>query len=434
MTTQWINEESYTTDENGTSASHTMRGKVLESKAGPHTLDQKDFQGDVIVHDIMTQGGLNETEVSNHSTTYAANVNSTLTECAPNISKSYKQNQSYSESYQNKTETIKADTFKRTITTPQFTQSQNQLNLSVPNSISLNASERITRSINIRNATIDTHTMTGKNYSLRANTIQRFGGVTIIRGNSVRLCTNNLHLNAGPSEPPPQAVKPRQDPPNMIAKVSGSFGSRTVSLPPAYSNNYMIHIDFTVSGEYEMESLNSVNPTTISKEGIQADVNKTIGDYFFGMEVKSSSDLDNGMNTNTSPSFVIGNKYGDYTLEDGVSVASLYTIAGQVFIFNYVTSISKEKKIVNEWLLTLTGSLTSTITIGKRSVVDNLEIAVNDMVQNVSIELKKASSNPYYGPILRGLNIYARPTIQAMYKEAEFIDTAVITALELLGV
>ena len=212
MTTQWINEENYITDENGASASHTMRGRVLESKAGPHTLDQKDFQGDAIVHDIMIQGGLNETENSNHSTTYAANVNSTLHECAPNLSKAYKQNQSYSESYQRKTEMIKADTFERTIATPQFTQSQNQLNLSVPNSISLSASERITRTINTRNATIGTHTMTGENYALQANAIQRFGGVTIVRGDSVTLRTNNLHLNAGPSTAPPKPVTPRQPP------------------------------------------------------------------------------------------------------------------------------------------------------------------------------------------------------------------------------
>lgn len=432
MTTQWINEENYTTDENGASASHTMRGRVLESKAGPHTLDQKDFQGDAIVHDIMTQGGFNETETSNKTISYAANVNSTLTECAPNINKTYQQNESYSESYQNKTEMIQAETYTRTISSPQFTQSQNQLNLNVPNSMSLTASESITRTIQTRNATIGIHSMTGDSYDLKANSIIRAGGVTIIRGDYVTLCTNNLHVSAGPSAAAPVA-KPRHAPPNMIAKVSGSFGSKTVSLPAAYSNNYMIHVDFTVSGDYEMESLDSVNPTTISKEGIQADVNKTIGDYFLGMEVKSSSNLDDAMNTNTSPSFVIGNRYGDYTLEDGVSVTSVYTALGQVFIFNYVTSISKEKKIVKEWLLTLTGSLKSTITIGKRGMVDNLEIAVNDMVRDVSVALKKASSNPYYGPILRGLNIYARPTIQAMYKDAEFIDTAVITALELLG-
>jgi hypothetical protein len=121
-----------TLNPDGINASESSSGRVLESKAGPQTLEQKDFQETAIVHDVMTQDGFNETETSNKTINYGM-VNSTLTEKAPNISKTYQQNQSYSETYQSKTETINAETYTRDTQSTQYTKTQKQLNLSVPN-------------------------------------------------------------------------------------------------------------------------------------------------------------------------------------------------------------------------------------------------------------------------------------------------------------
>lgn len=435
MPARWITEEEYYALGNGmpteaeisggTNAAQSTSGQALESKAGPQTLEQKDFQGNAIVHDILTKGGLNESETSNKTTSYGA-VNSTITEKAPSISKTFQQNKSYSESYQTKTENINTQTYTRDIQSPQYTKTQNNLNLSVPDNLNVNAAQSITRNINTRNATIGTHTMSGQNYNFTGNTIQRFGDMTIIKGDFVSFKANSFKLNAGP-DAAPQPVKPRRAPPDMFAKVSGEFGSKTVSLPPAYNNSYIIHADFTVSGEYEMESLNSMNPTTITKDSIQTDMTKVIGDYFYGMEITSPTNTNN-IEEGLSPTFTIGNKYGAYTLSGSGSI-NVYSQDQQIFVFNYAISISEDKKLVDEWLLTLSGTLKATVTVEKRTHLDKLEIEINDMIKNVNAELKAHANNPYYGPILRALNTYTRPTIQAMYQEAEFLEKAAVDDL-----
>jgi len=62
MTGRWITKEEYDalTDEEdasgespaGVQVLHTISGRVLESKAGPKSLEQRDYQGHAITHDV----------------------------------------------------------------------------------------------------------------------------------------------------------------------------------------------------------------------------------------------------------------------------------------------------------------------------------------------------------------------------------------------
>jgi len=123
MSARWISKEEYDalTDEKdvahespgGVQVLHTISGRVLESKAGPQSLEQRDYQGHAITHDILVHEGLHEEEKSDKTTHYAG-VNSTLTEVAPKIQKRYTQNEHYTETYQHKTENIQAETYIRT--------------------------------------------------------------------------------------------------------------------------------------------------------------------------------------------------------------------------------------------------------------------------------------------------------------------------------
>lgn len=256
---RWITGEEYNAPSNGTltpeqiragvSASQSTSGQVLESKAGPQTLEQKDFQGNAIIHDVMTKAGLNEIESSNKTTTYGA-VNSTLTEKAPNISKTYQQNQSYSETYETKTENINAETYTRDIQSQQYSKTQKNLNLNVPHNLSITANQSMTRNINTRSATIGTHTMSGSQYTMNAGTIQRFGDMTVMKGDYVSLRANKFMLNAGP-DPAPQPVLPRRAKPYYnfhIVNTNGIYYQLTNSF-----NFPEMMGDFDISDFFEDE-------------------------------------------------------------------------------------------------------------------------------------------------------------------------------------
>jgi hypothetical protein len=286
----------------------------------------------------------------------------------------------------------------------------------------------MTRTINTRNANIGTHTMSGQNYTMAGNTIQRFGNLTIIKGDHVQFRANNFQVASGATDAP-QPVQPRRAPPNMIAKISGEFGSKTITLPTAYDNNYMIQVAFTITGEYELESLNSVNPTTLSKDAIQAHVNKTLGDFFYGMEVTHASDQ--GLDQGIIPNFIIGNQYGSYTLTAGTTL--VWPSAKQyIFIIKYSVSISKEKKLVDQWQLTLTATLEATVTITKRNTFDDLKITANNVIQQTQTILQEHENSPYVGPIIRSLRTYARPIINSMYQKAGALDSMTIIDLEFI--
>lgn len=426
MAARWVSKEEYEaivngtapapTNQNGINATTTMSGKALESKASPHALEQKDFQGTQIVHDIMTRSGLNETETSDKTINYAV-VNSTLTEKAPSISTTYQQEDGYSETYQTRTETIQAETLTRTTNSNQYTKTQNNLNLNAPTTLNRTATEKMTRTITNRNASIGTHTMNGQNYSLAGNTIQRFGGITVIKAKHVQFKANNFNLSSGTSNEA-KPVQPRRAPPDIIAKVSGTFASKTVSLPTAYNADYMMPVDFTVTGDYEMESVNSLNPQTITPENIEADVQKTLGDYFYQMKVVSATHMKE-LNQVQSPSFVIGNKYKNYTLTDGIVFVA--DAINHVYICSYTTAFSEEKRLINGWLLTLSSSLESRITVGRKTISDKIEIQANNMIQKANTFLQKNQNDPYYGPTIRLMQTWIRPEIQAMYDAIDFL-------------
>lgn len=170
MPGRWVSEEEYyallggsvpsTQNPQGVNATSSMSGKVLESKAGPQTLEQRDFQETALTHDLMTQTGLNERETSAKIINYAE-VNSTLTERAPSIDHTFQQDEAYTETYQTRVENTNSEKYTRTTMTPQYTKAHNTLNLNAPTTLTRNATEQMTRTINQRNASIDTHTMVG---------------------------------------------------------------------------------------------------------------------------------------------------------------------------------------------------------------------------------------------------------------------------------
>lgn len=70
----------------------------------------------------------------------------------------------------------------------------------------------------------------------------------------------------------------------------------------------------------------------------------------------------------------------------------------------------------------MAGNVESRVIITKKNPFDNFEIKANEFLQ-------KNAEDKHYGPIIRNLNTYIRPTINSMYQDAEFLDKILIDDL-----
>jgi len=373
MTGRWITKEEYDalTDEEdaaseesppGIQVAHTLSGRVLESKAGPKSLEQRDYQGHAITHDLLVHEGLHEEEQSDKTTHYAAQVNSSLTEVAPQICKRYTQNEHYTETYQNKTETIQAETYLRKTDSAQHIKSQDRLNLSVPNQLQVEATDHIERHIGTRDATINHHELTaGESIKMRYGTLTRYDDVTVIRAQHVRLCANHLTVSGGSG----QAEKPLQ--PRRVLqvapKISCKFLSNTVKIM-AYNARYFIQLELTTECETELESLNAIDPASLEGAKGELIAKQVLGQYFYGLELKEWNHFDDL--AKTAPTFLIGNQYGEYTLTNGI-VLPVVLPKENAYIFKYLNSIETENEECEGWLISLNGKLEVTATVQQRS-------------------------------------------------------------------
>jgi len=414
MSARWISKEEYDalTDEEdtlgespaGVQVLHTISGRVLESKAGPQSLEQRDYQGHAITHDILVHEGLHEEEKSNKTTHYAAGVNSTLTEVAPQICKRYTQDEHYTETYQRKTENIQAETYIRKTASDQHIKSQDTLNLFVPKQLQVEATDNIERRLGTRNATINHHQLTaGESIHMRYGTLTRYDDVTVIRAKHVRLCANHLNVNGGGGE----AKKPLQ--PRRVLrvapKISCKFLSNTVRIM-GYNASYFIQLELSTECKAELESVNAIDPASLQGAKGELVAKQVLGQYFYGLELKKWDHFDDL--AETAPTFLIGNQYGEYTLTDGYLME---TIGKDIFIFSYSNAITSEGNINDDWLISLQGTLASKVIVRKRTLGDNINIASEEMLQEVSKTAR---------------------VINAAYELSAFIDRIVIVALEFL--
>jgi len=443
MSARWISKEEYDalTDEEdtlgespaGVQVLHTISGRVLESKAGPQSLEQRDYQGHAITHDILVHEGLHEEEKSNKTTHYAAGVNSTLTEVAPQICKRYTQDEHYTETYQRKTENIQAETYIRKTASDQHIKSQDTLNLFVPKQLQVEATDNIERRLGTRNATINHHQLTaGESIHMRYGTLTRYDDVTVIRAKHVRLCANHLNVNGGGGEAKKPLQPRRKEPSELAAKMSGTFYSKTIKLPPAYNNTYFIQVEFTVSGKATIASTNSINTTTLTEHGLETAMYKVLGDRFYGMETQEVNGL-NEAEAGAVPKVVIGNKYGDITLTNGYALPQFSGVKN-VYIFKYSSELEFEKQSCDDWLLSSSSTIEATVTISKRNLFDHTEIIANNLLDKIIQYYQQHKNDPHLGYVLKGLRYDTRPIVDSLYNKIDFLEEFAAEYYELIPV
>jgi len=67
------------------------------------------------------------------------------------------------------------------------------------------------------------HMMSGENIHLRYGTLTRYDNVTVIRAKQVCLCANHLNVSGGGGEVKQPLQPRRKAPPEVAAKISGTF-------------------------------------------------------------------------------------------------------------------------------------------------------------------------------------------------------------------
>lgn len=412
MLAQWITKEEYdalgddtssTDGSDAVSALKIISGQVLESSAAPYSLMQSDYQGHAIVQDVLTRDAFNEDETCDKTTLYSEGVNSMLTEIAPSVHKTYLQQQSYSETYANKTETVQVQSFVRTTDSDQYIQAQNNFNLNSPHVLQVNAQQQIYETIGTRNAFVGTHSMSGQTYQANYGTLNQSNDLTVLRVKGhCQLGADQLTIGGNGSSVA-QPVRPRRVP-NIFPKIFYKFISNTIKVI-GYNSQYVIQLELNISSDAELDSLNAINPVSLDSDGVSFIAQQILGQYFYGLQLKSGNNFQDM--AKLAPTLVIGNQHGNYTLSDGC----LFQILPEnTFVFQYSNTISASQKPCESWLVTLNGTLDAIVTIKNRSANDNLGTAH---------EIIQFSQN-------------TRRIINASYDASEFLAELVIKALELI--
>jgi hypothetical protein len=186
MNARWLSRKEYEALEAESQAPETiainehLRGRVLESHATPHTLEQKDLQDHQLIHDLLVQKQLHETHSADTYVYYAPTVNSEITESATTTNFTY-QAKKYLESCDHKIETIEAQHCNYMLQSDVYIQQQHTLHLNAPHEYKMHASTSITRVINERNVCVDQHTLKGENFTANYKKITRQSDVTLMQ-------------------------------------------------------------------------------------------------------------------------------------------------------------------------------------------------------------------------------------------------------------
>lgn len=402
-----------------------LSGTAQQLKSPQQAAVYKNFQGPQVEETTLVQDQHTQIIQADQWDEHTADVNTNLVETAPTIHKSVSLNQAQNSSHSNLNENVNTTTETHSINVENWETYSSTKQVDIPQNLSQNVGKFGGLASEALQSDVGTQNFSGQSHSTRFKQMNINAPVQI-SGGPVNLNSQQIKIGGGGSSSSAQKKSRFQNTINqkMIRSIVGSFSSNTIKLAPVYNDNYFINIEVALSGDYKLENMHSMNPLSMSTDPtqIKMGVSQKIGDYFLGLEVEGSLDVDEAMAGGYTPTLTIGNTNGKYTVSGGVAVPVIYK---GTHIFQYSNSLAVVRYGEDYWKLSLTGTMVTTVFIRQRTPEDDAEITANNLFEE-AMAYYQQHKNTVAGHVLAAIRANGASVVDQMYNEAGFIDSIVI--------
>ncbi len=365
----------------GAQVIENLSGRAQLLKSASNSVSFKNFNGGQIDENHLVQDAYNRTIQTDQTDQYTEGVTTDHLEVAPTINKQTTLTDSHSTTITNLNETFNTTDHRETLHGNQEVYIQNKQE-TIPTNLQQKinnfgglAAQSVKRQIGTKN-------IKSQNYTMQFGKMTMNSGGTYIQGNG-SINSQSIYIGGGSPDLQDRLVpaswtahKRRM---NIIPKIEHTFTSNTVKLPPVDNGQWAIQIEISVSGECELENEDSENPLVMGQAApdmVKSMINGVVNDFFKNLQVQNGSITGTLSADGSAPSFTVTNEYGEYEVSGGVMAKPIYGGA----IFKYTNGVSANKKPCDDWLVTLSGEMDTTVTIKKKNMIDEAEMAANNLL------------------------------------------------------
>jgi len=360
-----------------------LSGQAQHLKSADQSIVYKNYNGGDIEETHLLQNAYNQNIQTNQTDTYDVGVSTNLTETAPDIHIQH----TLSNAIVQKTNALNLNRTtqdeRETYHQPNVERYHESLQQNMPTELDQTIQQSGSSTINNLQQDINKQNIQSNLYKQQFQKYNHKGPIRV-NGN-VSFGTHSLIIGYNATEEMQDGLNPaswsaHKRRVNLIPKIHHTFTSNTVKLPTAYNGDWMVQIEITVKGDCDLDNTSSIHPLVQGRaqsEMVMKTIDDVVNDFFKNLQVKNGNVTATLGVDGTAPTFTVANKYGEYTVTDGVS---LKLHAPGVIAFKYTNGVSVEKKPCDDWLVTLSGNMETTVTIKARSQGDEAEMAANNLL------------------------------------------------------